>query len=95
MNMKHKNFDLHQAVNETYILEQVKHIYILDFFDIIFDFARSAKKNFFAVFDILDFLTFLTFHFGARNQALEAQGTQGGAVPPRNPGRAQARTAHR
>ena len=41
------------------------------------------------------FLTFLTFHFGAGNQALEALGNPGGAVPSGNPGRGQAGTAHR
>ena len=40
-------------------------------------------------------MTFLTFHFGAGNQALEALGNPGGAVPSGNPGRGQARTAHR
>ena len=43
----------------------------------------------------LMFLTFLNFPLGLRNQALEAQGTQGvGAHSSRNPGRAQADTAH-
>ena len=41
---------------------------------------------------IFTFLTFLTFDFGARNQAREAQGTRGGAVPQGT--RARGRPAH-
>ena len=62
----------------------------------LFTLGRGTRNFFFLMcLTFWIFLTFLTFHFGAGNQAPEALGNPGGAVPPGNPGRGQAASADR
>ena len=55
---------------------------------------KTFKKEFCDVFDFLDFFDILDFSLWAEEPGSGGPRNPGGPVPPRNPGRAQAGTAH-